>query len=70
MVQDVGEQASRDCDLGKLERDIATVADDLGSDLHQLFPQRAQRSFNVGYWLKADVLRAVDLRPLYPRKQT
>ncbi len=32
-AQDVGEQASRDCDLGKLERDIATVANDLGADL-------------------------------------
>ena len=29
----LAEQASRDCDLGKLERDIATVADDLGADL-------------------------------------
>jgi hypothetical protein len=27
------------------------VADDLGTDLHQLFPQRAQRLFNVGYRL-------------------
>ncbi len=26
-AQDVGEQASRNCDLGELERDIATVAD-------------------------------------------
>ena len=42
-TQDVGEQASPDCDLGKLERDIAAVADDLGSDLDQLLPQRGQR---------------------------
>ncbi len=28
-AQDVGEQASRDCDLGKLEGDIAIVAVDL-----------------------------------------
>ena len=41
--QDVGEQASRDCDLGKLERDIATVADDLGADLDQLLSKRRQR---------------------------
>ena len=34
-AQDVGEQASRDCDLGKLERDIATVAHDFGADLDQ-----------------------------------
>ena len=26
-AQDVGEQSSRDCTLGKLERDIATVAE-------------------------------------------
>ena len=32
-AQDVGEHASRDRDLGDLERDIATVADDLGADL-------------------------------------
>ena len=25
---------------------------------------------NVRFWLKADVLRAVDLCPLYPRKRT
>ena len=42
-AQDVGEQASRDCDLGKLERDIATVADDLGADLDQFLPQGHQR---------------------------
>ncbi len=35
-AQDGGEQASRDCDLGKLERDITTVADDLGADLDAL----------------------------------
>ena len=32
-AQDVGEQASRDCDLGELERDIAAVAHDLDVDL-------------------------------------
>ncbi len=41
-AQDVGEQASRDCDLGKLERHIATVADDLGADLDQLLAQNQQ----------------------------
>ncbi len=29
---------SRDGDLGELERDVATVADDLGADLDQLLP--------------------------------
>ncbi len=37
-----GEQASRDGDLGKLERDIATVAHDLGADLDQLLAQSQQ----------------------------
>jgi len=32
-TQDVGEQASRDCELGKLESVIATVANDFGDDL-------------------------------------
>ncbi len=41
--QDGGEQDSRDCDLGKLERDIATVANDLGADLDQLLSKRRQR---------------------------
>ncbi len=31
-----GEQASRDCGLGELERDIATVASNLGANLDQL----------------------------------
>ena len=43
-AQDVGEQASRDCDFGKLERDIATMPDDLGADLDQLFPQCGERT--------------------------
>ncbi len=42
-AQDVGEQASWDCDLGKLERDIAAVAHDLGADLDQLLTQGGQR---------------------------
>ncbi len=41
-AQDVGEQPSRDCDLGELERDIATVAPDLGADLDQLLAERLQ----------------------------
>ncbi len=36
-------QASRDCDLGKLERDIATVPDHLGTDLDKLVAQRGHR---------------------------
>ena len=34
----------RDCDLGKLEREIATVADDRCADLDYLLPQRGERS--------------------------
>ncbi len=41
-AQDGGEQASRDCDLGKLERDIATVANDLGANFGQLLSQCGQ----------------------------
>ena len=42
-AQDDGDQASRDRDLSKLERESGTVADDFGTDLDQLFPQRGQR---------------------------
>ena len=38
-AQDAGEQASRDCDLSRLEGDLATVARDLGTDLDQLLPR-------------------------------
>jgi hypothetical protein len=41
--QDVGEHLSRHCDLGHLERDVAAVADDLGTDLDQLLAQTGQR---------------------------
>ncbi len=37
-AQDVGEQASRDRDLGKLEGDIAAMAHDLSADLDKLLP--------------------------------
>ncbi len=43
-------QIPRHGDLGKLERDIATVANDLGADLDQLFPARC-------YGLVFDLLR-------------
>ena len=43
-AQDVGEQGSRDRDLGKLAGDIAPMAHDLGTDLDQLLPQSGQRS--------------------------
>ncbi len=46
-AQDVGEQASRDCDLGKVERHIATVADDLGADLDRLLAQSQQCPLRV-----------------------
>ncbi len=42
-AQDVDEQASRDCDFGKLERDVRAMADHIRPDLHQLLPQRGQR---------------------------
>ncbi len=42
-AQEVGEQAFRDRDLGELEREIATVANDLGADLDQLLSKRRQR---------------------------
>ncbi len=41
--QDVGEEVSRDRDLGHLERDIAAVADDLRADLDQLLSEDRQR---------------------------
>jgi hypothetical protein len=42
-AQDVNEQASRDRDLGKLERDVSTMVDDLGADLDELLSQCGQR---------------------------
>ena len=41
-AEDVGEQVTRDSDLGHLEDDVATVADDLRADLDELFAQRGQ----------------------------
>ena len=41
-AEDVGEQVMRDSDLGHLEDDVATVADDLRADLDELFAQRGQ----------------------------
>jgi hypothetical protein len=41
--QDVGEHLSRHRDLGQLESDVATVAEDLGADLDQLLAQAGQR---------------------------
>ncbi len=35
-VQDLSEQGARDGDLGQLEGDVPAMADDLGTDLHQL----------------------------------
>ena len=42
-VQDVGEEVSRDCDLGQMESDVAAVADYLRADLHELLAQRRER---------------------------
>ena len=41
-AEDVGEQVTRDSDLGHLEDDVATVADDLRAYLDELFAQRGQ----------------------------
>ncbi len=41
--QDFVEQAPRHRKVGHLERDVPAVADDPGSNLHQLLPQRGQR---------------------------
>ncbi len=40
---DFPKQATRHRNLGQLERDVAVMADHLGTDLHQLLPQRGQR---------------------------
>ena len=42
-AQDLGEQGPRDGNLGHLERDVATVADHLGTDLDELVAERGQR---------------------------
>ena len=42
-AEDFSEQLPRHCNLGQLESDIETMADDLGTDLDQLLPQRGQR---------------------------
>ena len=39
-AQDLSEQASRECDFGELERDIATVSNDLDADLDLLLSTR------------------------------
>ena len=41
-AEDVGEQVTRDSDLGHLEDNVATVADDLRADLDEIFAQRGQ----------------------------
>jgi hypothetical protein len=41
--QDIGEQSSRNGDLGHLEGDVTAVADDLRADLNQLLLQARQR---------------------------
>ena len=42
-AQDFPEQFPRHRHLGQLEGDVAAMADHLGTDLHQLLPQRGQR---------------------------
>ncbi len=43
-AQDFPKQFPRHGNLGQLEGDIATMADDLGPDLDQLLPERRKRS--------------------------
>ena len=47
-MQDVGEQVTRDGDLGHLEDDVAAMAHDLRSVLYELLPQRRQRPLLYG----------------------
>ena len=42
--QDVGKHPSRHRDLGHLERDVASVGDNLRADLDQLLAQASQRA--------------------------
>jgi hypothetical protein len=48
--QDVGEQISRNGDLGHLERDIAPMADDLRANLDQLLLQGRKRPVFDRLW--------------------
>ena len=42
-IKDVGEQVTRNRDLGELERHVAAMPHHLGADLHQLHAQRRER---------------------------
>ena len=44
------------CDLGELESDVATMPDDLGADLDQLFPQGGQRPALDLLWQRQSLL--------------
>ena len=48
-AQDVGEQASRGRGLGKLERDIAALADHLRANLDQLYTKRDQLRLRIRF---------------------
>ena len=64
--------------FGHLERDVATMADDLGSDLDQLLPRHGQRPVfqflrqgkSPFMWLQADYPTTSLLRPHYLQQQT
>jgi len=47
-AQDISEQASRDCDVGHLERDVTAMADDLATNLDQFVSQAGQRPMPHG----------------------
>ena len=49
-LHDLSEQLPRDRDLGHLERDVATVADDLGTDFDQLLAKTCQRPLRNRLW--------------------
>ena len=43
------EQASRNRRFGQLKGDVAAMSDNLGTDLHQLLPQRRQRQMLLAF---------------------
>ncbi len=51
-AEDFPEQLPWHRHLRQLEGDVSSLENHLRTDLHQLFPQRARRPFNVGYWLR------------------
>ncbi len=68
-AEDFPEQLPWHRHLRRSEGDVSSMANHLRTDLHQLFPQRARRPFNVGYWLQADIPRgSAERRSLTPSR--